>query len=82
MQTSSRNPQNTYRLVLSDDGEGLPRTIEFEASSPDSALYLAQQQCRGRGAELFEGARSLGRIQCVPRAGYWVLSPSRAGHSH
>ena len=73
-----RNWNHTYQLILTDDGEGLPRTIEFEAAGPEAALYMAQQQCRGREAEVFEDGRSLGRVQCVRQGGYWRLSP-RAG---
>ena len=69
--------EHTYRLVMSDDGIGTARTIVFEATCPDSALYLAQQQCRGREAELFEDERSLGRIQCARPGGFWMLSPAR-----
>ena len=75
MRMPNMGAQQTYRLVLTDDGKGSARTIEFEASCPDSALYLAQQQCRGREAELFEGERSLGRLKCEPQ-GYWLLSPT------
>ena len=74
-----QNWNHTYQLILSEDGEGLARTIEFEAAGPEAALYMAQQQCRGREAEVIEDGRSLGRVQCVPRGGYWRLSPPPAG---
>lgn len=64
-----------YRLVLSDDGEGAARTIEFEAASPDQAFFLAERQGRGRQAELLEDGRSLGRLQCMAGGGFWILSP-------
>ena len=66
---------HTYRLVLHDDGRGGARTIEFEASGRESALHVAQRQCRDREAELMEDGRSLGRIQCVGSGGYWRLLP-------
>jgi hypothetical protein len=68
----------TYQLVLAADEEGEARTIEFEATSPDAALYVAQRQCRGREAELFENDRSLGRLQCAKPGGFWILSPAAA----
>jgi hypothetical protein len=78
MLVAKTHPCHTYRLVLADDERGPARIIEFEAPYPDSALYLAQQQCRGREAELFEDERSLGRIMCAPQGGFWMLSPARA----
>ena len=71
----NRNWNHTYQLILDNDGEGLPRTIEFEAAGPEVALYMAQQQCRGREVEVLEDGRSLGRVQCVRQGGYWRLSP-------
>ena len=74
----NRNWNHTYQLILNDDGDGMARTIEFEAAGREAALYIAQQQCRGREAEVIEDGRSLGRVQCVPRGGYWRLSPAPA----
>jgi len=68
----------TYQLVLDEDGEGQAQTIEFEASGPDAALFVAQRQCQGREAELFENDRSLGRIRCSGNGGFWILSPPEA----
>jgi hypothetical protein len=67
--------QHIYRLVIADDGSGTGQTIEFEAPYRESAL--AQQQCRGCEAELFEDDRSLGRVQCMAQGGFWLLSRSR-----
>jgi hypothetical protein len=75
MQKSLRPFGRTYLLVLSEDGRGVAQTIEFEASGPEGAFYVAERQCRGREAELFEQERSLGRLKCSPRGGYWVQSP-------
>jgi len=69
----------TYQLVLAEDGQGEAQTIEFEASAADAALYVAQRQCKGRAAELFENKRSLGRLQCSGNGGYWILSGPRSG---
>lgn len=68
--------KHTYRLVLSEDGRGTARTIEFEGIGAECALYLAQRHCAGREAELLEDDRSLGRIKCHGSDGYWLLSPS------
>lgn len=67
-----------YRLVLLEDGHGTAHTIEFEAPGADSALLRVEKECRGREAELFEDGRSLGRIKCASRGGYWVLTPAIA----
>jgi len=76
VQKPDQSWKHTYQLVLGEDGAGTARTIEFEAVGPEVALYMAQQQCRGRPAELIEDGRSLGQVQCVPHGGYWLLSPS------
>ena len=68
----------TYHLVMDPDGQGEARTIEFEASGADAALYVAERQCRGRTVELFENQRSLGRLKCKQPGGYWILSGSRS----
>jgi hypothetical protein len=65
----------TYQLILRDDARGAGRTIEFEASGAEAALYVAQRQCRGREAELMAGGRSLGRLKCADKGGFWVISP-------
>jgi hypothetical protein len=67
-----------YALVLTEDGLESTRRIEFEALGPDSALFRAEKECRGREAELFEDGRSLGRIKCALNGGYWVLTPAGA----
>lgn len=71
----NKNWNRTYQLILHDDDRGAGRTIEFEASGAEAALYVAQQQCRGREAELMRDGRSLGRLKC-DKGGYWVISPS------
>jgi len=72
------SPNHTYRLILSDDQVGSAKTMEFEALSVESALHQAQRLCLGREAELFEDGRSLGRVRCAKRGGYWMLSESPA----
>jgi hypothetical protein len=75
MRELARPGNQTYQLILHDDGRGVGRTIEFEASGAEVALYVAQRQCRGREAELMEGGRSLGRLKCADKGGFWVISP-------
>jgi len=77
MQTPSRAFSQTYQLVMGEDGVGHAETIEFRATTADAALFIAERQCRGRQAELFENERSLGRLQCSKQGGYWILSPAR-----
>lgn len=81
MRTTTGNVGHTYQLVLRKDGRGDARTIEFQASGRESALHMAQRQCRDREAELIEDGRSLGRIQCVGSGGYWRLLPTKTGPS-
>lgn len=76
MNRSSLSARRHYQLVLSEDGPGTARRIEFEALGSDSALLRAERECRGREAELFEDGRSLGRIKCASSGGYWLLSPA------
>lgn len=76
MRHPARTDKHTYRLVLFDDGRGCPRRIEFEASGADAALSIAQNECLGREAELFEDLRSLGRVKCARNGGFWVISPA------
>jgi hypothetical protein len=76
MNKSSLIGTRHYQLVLGEEGEGTTRSIDFDALGPDSALFRAEKECRGREAELFEDGRSLGRIKCAAKGGYWVLTPS------
>lgn len=82
MRELNRNWNQTYQLILRDDGHGVGRTIEFEASGAEAALYVAQAQCRGREAELMQDGRSLGRLKCTADGGYWVISPPVAVPAH
>jgi hypothetical protein len=76
MTRSSLTATRRYQLVLLEGGHDSGRRIEFEAPGADSALFRAEQECRGREAELFEDGRSLGRINCGSSGGYWVLTPA------
>ena len=82
MRAAPRNWNHTYQLILDDDGLGAGRTIEFEASGAEAALYVAQRQCHGREAELYENGRSLGRLRCAEAGGFWVLSPPGPTPAH
>ena len=82
MRNVKHNWSRTYRLILHDDERGAGRTIEFEASGADAALYVAQQTCLGREAELLEGGRSIGRLKCVEDGGFWVISPPEPAPAH
>jgi hypothetical protein len=81
MRQLNRNWNQAYQLILHDDAGGAGRTIEFEASGAEAALYVAQQHCRGCEAELMQGGRSLGRLKC-DKGGYWVISPPAAVPVH
>lgn len=75
------SPNNSYRLVLSDDRFGSARTMEFDAPSAEAALNRVRQHCFGREAELFEDGRSLGRVKCMENGGYWQLSGAPRGRT-
>jgi hypothetical protein len=77
MNKSSLSGTRHYQLVLDEEAEGTTRSIDFDALGPDTALFRAEKECRGREAELFEDGRSLGRIKCAATGGYWVLTPTR-----
>jgi hypothetical protein len=76
MNKSSLNGTRHYQLVLNEEAEGTTRSIDFDAFGPDTALFRAEKECRGRDAELFEDGRSLGRIKAAAKGGFWVLTPS------
>lgn len=78
MNRSRPTTTHYYELILLEDGPGGTRRIEFEALGPDSALFRAEKECRGKEAELFEDGRSLGRIKCASNGGYWLLTPAAA----
>ncbi len=68
----------SYSLQFDDDGIGLPKRVEFEATSAGAALEIAEEQCNGRWAVLLcEGA-----VLCrVGRsAGAWMISAHPASH--
>lgn len=75
------SPNNSYRLVLSDDRVGNAQTMEFDAPSAEAALHKARRHCFGREAELFEDGRSLGRVKCIENGGYWLLSETPRGRA-
>jgi hypothetical protein len=77
MRDSVGGKKHSYQLVLAEDGRGSERRIEFEASGAAAALLLAQRQCGGRRAELFEDGRSLGGLQNRRNGGFWIISPPR-----
>jgi hypothetical protein len=60
--------------VLADDAYGCAREVEFEECSAEAAVHLAQQVCRNREAEVFEGGRRLGSLKRAPRSNLWVVS--------
>jgi hypothetical protein len=76
MNKSSLSGTRHYQLILDEEGEGTTRSIDFDALGPDTALSRAEKECRGREGELFEDGRSLGRIKCAAKGGFWVLTPS------
>lgn len=65
-------PKLSYRLQFDDDGVGLPRRVEFEASSAAAALEIAEEQCCGRWALLFCDGAVLCRVGLS--AGAWLIA--------
>ena len=62
----------SYSLQFDDDGIGLPRRVEFEASSAGAALEIAEEQCDGRWAVLLCDGTALCRVG--RSAGAWMIA--------
>jgi hypothetical protein len=78
-----RRQLHTYRLKMIDDGRGLPRDIEFEASGAAAALHMTHELCGARKVQLYEDGRKLADVQLSAREGFWMVggtpvAPSRA----
>jgi hypothetical protein len=63
---------NTYRLVYSDDGIGMARTIEFEANDAAAAMIIADCAISNRAVELW---RERERLCTIRRSdmGFWAV---------
>lgn len=68
-----RAQRQIYRLVLPEHGAGFAREIEFEETSVDAAISIAQRVCGDLPVEIFEGDRRLGRL-ARSRAGFFIVS--------
>ncbi len=62
----------SYSLQFDDDGIGLPRRVEFEASNAGAALEIAEEQCDGRWAVLLCDGAALCRVG--RSAGAWMIA--------
>lgn len=76
MNEDAARTRHTYRVVLTDDGRGVSRRIEFEAADPAAALFLLGRHSAGREASLLQDERPLGTLK-LTRGGFWEFS----GHS-
>ena len=75
----------TYTLRYDDDGQGLPKRIEFESPDSKDVLAIAAGEAWGRIAELLEDSKPLCKlVHAAPEAGgLWVLLPAtRKGCDH
>jgi hypothetical protein len=63
---------NTYRLVYSDDGIGMARTIEFEANDPAAALIIADCAAANRSVEIWREREILCKIR-RSITGFWAV---------
>lgn len=62
----------SYSLQFDDDGIGLPRRVEFEASNAGAALEIVEEQCDGRWAVLLCDGTALCRVG--HSAGAWMIT--------
>lgn len=69
----ARPPQNRYRLQFQDGYKTAEPAVEFEAPSVEAALFVAQNHCVNRPAQLFEGERYLGSISLSRYGGHWNI---------
>ena len=73
-------PQNptllNYQLVLSDDGRGCQRRIEFEAAGAEAALFLAQRQTNVPGSAVLAGLEGTRPVLVEVQA---LVAPSPLG---
>ena len=67
-----------YTLLIPADHTGTGHRIEFEAATPWLAIEKSQARFKWLSAELFDGPRSLGRVEHLPleRSGVWHLVPT------
>jgi hypothetical protein len=68
---AQRLDAHTYRLQLTEDGQGEARSIEFDAFGSEIALDMAFKFCGSRPATLFEDGRKLADIQHAK--GFWHI---------
>lgn len=64
---------NTYQLVYSDDGRGVPRKIEFDAKDAAAALSIACAEAPERSAELWHNDEKLCTIRRSDD-GFWQVA--------
>lgn len=70
--------RSTYRLKYADDGFGVAKEIEFDAVDSGQALHLAQQERRGRSAELWhDGLRLCTLRRSQGAADLWEINAGR-----
>lgn len=67
-----------YRLEVSGDECGTPRTIEFAAEGRESAFCAAQRYGSGQDIRVFEDGRSLGCLRLAVGHGFWMIAPELA----
>lgn len=69
-----------YTILIAADHTGIARQIEFDAATPWLALEKTYARYQWLAAEVFEGGRSLGKVERADPAmrGLWRLLPERA----
>jgi hypothetical protein len=66
---------NTYRLKYRDDGFGVAKEIEFEASDSAQALFFVQRETRGRKAELWRDGHPVCTLRrSVGACDFWEIN--------
>lgn len=64
---------HTYRVVLGRDDTRSMSGIQFDETSADAAMRIAQKVCRDRPVEIFEDDRLLCRLS-RSSSGFWIVS--------
>lgn len=77
MDNKCLNSEKHYRLVLSEDGKGVSRVFEFEASDAESVLSTVWRHGEGRPVSVFEDGALLATLR-LEADGNWTISQSRS----
>lgn len=67
----------TYRLKFTDDGIGVDKIVEFDATNQAEALQVLQRHAKGRWTELWHNGVRLCRLFREGDGLFWIEPRSR-----